>query len=152
MIEDRTLDAVMEVMEAGFDPHWREAWSRAQVADSLALPSTFLLLLDKDARPVLGGEAAAFVLSRQALDEEELLLIVVHPDQRGRGLGARTMARYMDEALRRGTRRIYLEMRANNPAHALYRRCGFTPIGARPRYYRTASGEAIDAITFARRL
>lgn len=152
MTEERTLDAVMAVMDAAFDPHWREAWSRAQIADSLAMPSTALLLVDAEARPIRDDTAAAFVLSRQALDEEELLLIAVHPDHRERGVGKRTLLAYIEAAKRRGVRRIYLEMRANNPAHALYRRCGFTPIGTRPRYYRTATGEAIDAITFARHL
>ena len=25
------LDHIMSVMDAAFDPHWREAWTRAQV-------------------------------------------------------------------------------------------------------------------------
>ncbi|MBL8655927.1 MAG: GNAT family N-acetyltransferase [Altererythrobacter sp.] len=152
MSDEAALDALMVVMEAAFDPHWREAWTRAQVRDSLEMPSTMLLLADGEARPIRSGEASGFVLSRQALDEEELLLIAVRPQDRGRGLARRIMERYLDQVRRRGVRRIFLEMRANNPAHALYRRCGFTPIGTRSGYYRTAQGEAIDAITFARHL
>lgn len=152
MSDEAAIDAAMAVMEAGFDPHWREAWSRGQLVDSLAFPSTQLLLVDERGTPRGHGPAAAFVLSRQALDEEELLLIAVHPDHRERGLGTRVMQLYIDGALRRGVRRIFLEMRANNPARGLYRRCGFVPVGTRPRYYRTLAGEAIDAITFARRL
>ena len=149
MIAEDALDAVMAVMDASFDPHWREAWTRAQVRDSLEMPSTFLMSIDREGRPVESGEAAGFVLSRQALDEEELLLIAVRPEQRGRGLGRLILERYAERARQRGVRRIFLEMRANNPAHALYRRCGFVPIGTRPRYYLAANGEAIDAITFA---
>lgn len=152
MITDATLDALMAVMESGFDPHWREAWTRVQVRDSLEMPSTFLLLVDREGRGWREGKAAGFVLSRQALDEEELLLISVHPEERGRGLGRRLLDGYIDAATRRGVRRIFLEMRANNPASSLYRKAGFTPIGTRPRYYRTMDGQAIDAITFARRL
>jgi len=106
-------------------------------------------LVDRDLQPIESGEAAGFVLSRQALDEEELLLIAVRPEERGRGLGRRILEAYRERASRRGVRRIFLEMRANNPAHALYKRCGFTPIGTRPRYYLAADGRAIDAITFA---
>jgi ribosomal-protein-alanine N-acetyltransferase len=149
MIGEDALDAVMAVMDSSFDPHWREAWSRAQVSDSLAMPSTFLLLCDGDGGPVAGGPAAGFVLSRQALDEEELLLVAVRPETRGRGLGTRLIGSYIECARRRGVRRIFLEMRANNPAHSLYRRCGFAAIGTRPRYYCAADGQAIDAITFA---
>ena len=34
------LDRIMAVMDAAFDPAWAEAWTRRQVGDSLALPST----------------------------------------------------------------------------------------------------------------
>lgn len=152
MIAEDTLDAVMAVMDTSFDPQWREAWTRSQVGDSLAMPSTFLLLVDGEGAPVAGGPAAGFVLSRQALDEEELLLVAVRPEARGCGRGARLLHDYFAAARRRGVRRIFLEMRANNPAHSLYSRCGFRPIGTRPRYYVAADGRAIDAITFALRL
>lgn len=150
MTDDEKLDSVMAVMDTAFDAHWREAWTRAQMRDSLQLPSTFLLAIDRGGQLLgAGGRAAGFVLSRQALDEEELLLIAVRPEERGRGLGAKLIARHITEARRRGVRRIFLEMRANNPAHALYRRCGYSPIGVRPGYYRAADGKPIDAITFA---
>lgn len=152
MTGEATLDAVMAVMESAFDRHWGEAWTRVQVRDSLEMPSTMLLLADSGGRTIGEGEAAGFVLSRQALDEEELLLIAVRPEERGRGLGTRIIENYFATAKRRGVRRIYLEMRANNPARSLYRRAGFNPIGTRPRYYRAADGELIDAITFARHL
>jgi ribosomal-protein-alanine N-acetyltransferase len=116
------------------------------------MPSTFLLIGDGEGKAIADGPATGFVLSRQALDEEELLLIAVRPEARGRGLGARLLQTYIAAARRRGVRRIFLEMRANNPAHRLYSRCGFAPIGTRPRYYRAADGRAIDAITFARDL
>lgn len=148
MIADESLDTVMAVMECSFDPHWREAWTRSQIRDSLEMPSTFLLLGDSEGQALAEGPATGFVLSRQALDEEELLLIAVRPEARGRGVGARLLESYFAAARRRGVRRIFLEMRANNPAHSLYSRCGFAPIGTRPRYYLAADGQAIDAITF----
>lgn len=149
MIAEPALDAVMAVMDASFDPHWREAWTRAQVRDSLDMPSTFLLLVDRDGRQVDSGPAAGFVLSRQALDEEELLLIAVRPEERGRGFGRALLEAYRERARLRGVHRIFLEMRANNPAHSLYKGSGFSPIGTRPRYYVAADGKPIDAITFA---
>lgn len=152
MVDEALLDAVMEVMDCAFDPHWREAWTRVQVRDSLQMPATMLLLSDREGRPFRAGPAAGFVLSRQALDEEELLLLGVRPEERGRGLGLRIIESFFDAARRRGVRRVFLEMRANNPAHRLYTRAGFVPIGTRPRYYRAADGQAIDAVTFARRL
>lgn len=152
MTDEGALDTAMAVMEAAFDPRWGEAWTRAQLRDSLAMPSTFLLLADRNGAPAGDNAAAGFVLSRQALDEEELLLLAVRPEERGRGLGTALVQRYLAAAARRGVHRIFLEMRANNSAHSLYRRCGFEPIGVRSRYYRAAGGETLDAITFARQL
>ena len=61
MMSEATLDAVMAVMDASFDPHWREAWTRAQITDSLQMPSTFLMLGDDEGRVITQGAAASFV-------------------------------------------------------------------------------------------
>ena len=146
------LDRIMDVMRAAFEPAYGEAWTRRQVSDALLLPSTHYLLAgpDGDSLPE-GGAAAGFVLSRGAADEEELLLIAVHPDHRGRGVGAALMQRFIATAEERGKTRLFLEMRDGNPAESLYRRAGFAPVGRRRNYYRGAAQGPIDAITFARR-
>ena len=149
MICDRLLDELMAVMDAAFDPHWREAWSRRQIADSLELPNTFAVLYDHRGDPLpVASHASGFILSRHVAGEEELLLIAVRPELRGRGIGRRMILHFATQAAARGTNRIFLEMRANNEAGSLYARCGFVPIGTRTDYYRTLSGESIDAITF----
>lgn len=151
------LDRIMTVMEAAFDPAYGEAWNRRQVADALVLPSTHALVVDGTGAlmPESAGEAASplpagFVLTRHVLDEEELLLIAVTPDARGRGVGTALMEQFFSAARNRGTARVFLEMRRGNPAIHLYRKFGFEPIGERRNYYRMANGERIDAITFAR--
>lgn len=147
------LDQLMAVMEAAFDPHWREAWTRQQVANSLAMPHTYAILVDAAGGEVKhGNEAAGFILARRAPGEEELLLIGVRPDRRGRGLGRGLIESFAAHARKAGAERIFLEMRANNPAESLYRSCGFEPIGRRANYYRTLDGTPLDAITFARKL
>lgn len=145
------LDKLMEVMEEAFDPHFREAWTRRQVEDSLLTPSTFMLLANDCGEPCAEGErAAGFVLARQALDEIELLLIAVRPAVRGSGVGRRLLDRFLEIAVQRQAAKVFLEMRANNPAESFYRNAGFTQIGLRPDYYRTVLGNPIDALTFAR--
>ena len=149
MIDD--LDRITAVMEAAFDPAFGEAWTRPQVEDALILPNTHYLLAGSDGRaPVQGAEAAGFVLSRGAADEEELLLLAVHPRHRGRGIGSALLERFIAEAGARGAVRLFLEMREGNPAESLYRRHGFANIGRRRAYYRRGSGAPLDAITFAR--
>lgn len=147
------LDRLMAVMASAFDPHWREAWTRRQVEDSLGLPSGFMLLGDERGEaPQDGAAAQGFVLARHVLDEVELLLIGVRPEMRGQGVGRRLMARFEAEARRRGSQRAFLEMRVANPAERLYRAAGYAPIGQRKGYYRTLRGEAVDALTFGKML
>lgn len=147
------IDKLMAVMEAAFDPHWREAWTRTQVEGSLALPHTYALLCNSDCTAVgPAEEAAGFVLARRAPGEEELLLVAVRPEHRGKGIGRYLLEQFFSNARERGAEQVFLEMRANNPAENLYRALGFEPIGRRPAYYRTATGEPLDAITFGRKL
>lgn len=146
------LDRIMAVMEAAFDPQFGEAWNRRQVADALALPSTHALVIDEAGEPIADGAsartAAGFVLTRHAADEEELLLIAIHPAHRRRGLGERLIGFFFAAARARGVTRVFLEMRRGNPALSLYEKVGFAPIGERRNYYRLANGERVDAITF----
>ena len=149
-----TLDRIMAVMEAAFDPAFGEAWNRRQVADALTLSSTHALVVDADGTLLPDGPGpavpAGFVLTRHVLDEEELLLIGVAPGARRRGVGTALIDHLFDAARRRGVCRIFLEMRRGNPAIQLYHKFGFEPIGERRNYYRMANGDRIDAITFAR--
>ena len=145
------LDAIMAVMEAAFDPYYREAWNRNQVADALTLPNTHALLIDSDSRIVETpeGEIAGFSLSRHVLDEEELLLIAIAPRFRGQGIGARLLAAQIAAARARDCSTLFLEMRAGNPAETLYARSGFEQIGTRRDYYTCSDGRKLDAQTFA---
>ena len=148
---------IMRVMEAAFDPAFGEAWNRRQVSDALTMPSTRALVVDEHGEEIVTEpgtadprDPAGFVLTRHAADEEELLLIGVAPQYRGKGLAQSLIDQMFDSARSRGVRRIFLEMREGNPAVHLYRKVGFEPIGQRPKYYRLSNGERVDAITFGR--
>ncbi len=151
MTQDETIDAIMRVMDRAFDPFWREAWTRRQVADSFALSTTRALLLDAQGNNAQKPEdAIGFVLSRLVLDEEELLLVAIVPEYRGKGLGKRLIERSAAASRDNGVVQVFLEMRANNPAERIYRAAGFEPIGMRKDYYRTSDGQKLDAITFGK--
>ncbi|WP_338243945.1 GNAT family N-acetyltransferase [Aurantiacibacter hainanensis] len=147
------LDAIMAVMDAAFDHRYGEAWTRRQVADSLTLRNVYFTLIDPDGtRDVDPDRATGFALTRQVLDEEEILLIAVIPAVRGTGVGRELLNEVIERAKDRSVNRIFLEMRDGNPAEHLYRRFGFEKIGRRAGYYRGAIGGAIDAITFAKEI
>ncbi len=140
------IDRIMAVMATAFDPVFGEAWTRRQVEDALLTGLCHYRLSSAE------GQCDGFYLSRHVAGEEELLLIAVRPDQRGRGLGKQLLQHFTADAVARRATRLLLEMRADNPAAALYRSQGFVPIGTRSNYYRNGAGSARDAITFARDL
>lgn len=145
------LDCIMAVMEQAFDPAYGEAWTRRQVDDALAFGNCHYRLIAPDGSvPVSGEPAAGFSLSRLIHDEEELLLFAIAPQWQRRGLGHQLLSAFAGDAANRGARRLLLEMRRGNPAEILYHKFGFKPIGERPNYYRTADGNRLDAVTFAK--
>lgn len=145
------LDAIMHVMEEAFDPRYGEAWTRRQVSDSLTLRNVFFTLIGPDGTKDVAPESViGFALSRQVLDEEEILLIAVKPACRGTGVGKNLLREVIQRARLRNVVRVFLEMRDGNPAEHLYSRFGFEKIGHRKGYYRGAIGGPLDAITFAK--
>lgn len=134
-------DAAMLALQA-FDPHFREAWTEAQMAGLLGTSTAWLNLCHD------GSGLIAFALCRQALDEVELLLCATRPDRRRTGFGRELVAAVVGSSRARGARRLFLEVRSSNiTALALYRETGFVETGRRPGYYRTVTGDSIDAIT-----
>ena len=147
---DDPVDAIMAVMHEAFDHAYGEAWTRRQVSDALTTPSThFVLGGQQPDEDIVASRTSGFVLSRSAADEEELLLIAVRPQFRGQGVGKSLMRDFLAQARERGTAKVFLEMRAGNPAEHLYRQFGFEQVGLRKGYYRGAIGGPLDAITFA---
>ncbi|WP_298164847.1 GNAT family N-acetyltransferase [Novosphingobium sp.] len=143
------IDRIMEVMTGAFAPEYGEAWNRRQVSDSLLLTGTGYCLIGAEGSfdPNLAEPVAGFALTRSIFDEEELLLFAVLPQYRGKGLGASLLTQVIARARLRGIRRLFLEMRRNNPAGKLYTGFGFRTVGIRAGYYRTASGERLDALS-----
>lgn len=137
------IDRIMAVMQAAFDPAYGEAWSRRQVEDALLIGNCHYRIID------VGNDPAGFTLIRHGFEEEELLLIAVSPDFRRRRIGERLLQDCKADARLRGAKQLLLEMRCDNPAVHLYRQNGFEQIGTRKNYYRTPTGNRIDAITFA---
>jgi ribosomal-protein-alanine N-acetyltransferase len=140
------LDAIMEIVEAAFDPRFGEAWTRAQCAGILPMNGVALLLARTEGRP------AGFSLSRHVADEAELLLIGVAPLRRGRGIGGALVDRFVADSAAAGAHHLHLEVRDGNPAVSLYQQHGFSIAARRSKYYRGINGELFDALTMVRNL
>ena len=138
------LDAVMAVMNDGFDPCFGEAWTAPQCAGLLPMPGVWLTL----AR--IGGEVVGFTLARTVLREAELLLLVVKRKDQGRGVGKLLLDSFIERAAARGASHLHLEVRDGNHAVKLYHNSGFTAVGRRRNYYSGRDGQVYDALTLAR--
>ncbi len=147
------LDAIMRIMNAAFDPAYGEAWTRKQVSDAMTLPNSFFDLADIGGNsPQTPDKAVGFTLSRSVLDEEELLLLAVMPEQRRNGIGKALLRKLTKSAQGRGIKRVFLEMREKNPAEQLYINEGFQQIGRRIDYYRSGIHGPLDAITYTKNI
>jgi ribosomal-protein-alanine N-acetyltransferase len=157
LFPDDPIDAIMTVMARAFDPRFGEAWNRRQVADALVLGTCRYGLIasngtisESPEADIASIAAVGFFLARKTLDEEELLLFAVDPAHRLRGLGGKLLDRFCRGSLEMGVQRIFLEMRAGNPAARLYESRDFRLVGTRPAYYRGNDGARRDALTYQR--
>jgi ribosomal protein S18 acetylase RimI-like enzyme len=105
--------AIPEVGEAQIANRWREQ----------ALGYRELLVAES------GDEIVGTVSLAQAGKSLHLFALEVAPALRGRGLGGEIVSWVVEEARRRGLRRVYLEVRCDNPARRLYHRLGFRRVG-----------------------
>jgi len=142
------LDSVMKVMDSAFGRRFGEAWTRSQLAGILPMGGVSLML----ATEPNSGETLGFSLFRTVADESELLLLAVSPSHHRRGVGSRLLQDFLERARNDGVARVHLEVRDGNPAVAMYRSAGFSPVGRRRNYYHAPNGKPFDAITLAHQL
>ena len=76
-------------------------------------------------------------------DEAWVQTLAVAPDAQRSGLGTRLLVALLEEAERRRSPRVSLEVRADNTAaHRLYERHGFVRTGVRRGYYQPSGTDA----------
>lgn len=140
--DKRAQAAAMTVMARAFDPAFGEAWTAAQLAGLVTMPGSWLTLAQLD------GGTLGFSLVRSIFDESELLLLAVDPDWRRHAIGSALLDHSITGARIRNIKSMFLEVRADNPAVALYRKTGFEHVNTRPGYYRGDDGKLYDALSF----
>jgi [ribosomal protein S18]-alanine N-acetyltransferase len=118
------------------------AWSPAECEALLAERG---VVADGAVSPT--GPIEAAVLSRQAADEAEMLIIMVNPALRRNGIGRALLRMHGETLLRRGVRRLFLEVdEGNGAARALYQKHGFVTAGSRAGYYPLPDGTRATAL------
>jgi len=140
------LPALMEIERQAHD----YPWSQAQLAQSLAAAENdqhhCVNLLQFEA------QAVGYYVMQSVLEDAELLNLAVKPSMQGNGLGNFLLNHMLSQALDRGARQVFLEVRASNErALKLYRKAGFDELNRRKGYYRRADGRE-DAIVMRKSL
>jgi ribosomal-protein-alanine N-acetyltransferase len=123
-------------------------WPREDFATYLMQPETPVYVAC-DARRRIAG----FLMLRLLGDDTELITVAVDPKWRGKGVGRALLRAAFADLIQSSSRRMLLEVAADNPAALrLYRSEGFAEIGRREGYYARANGQPATALVMARDL
>ncbi len=118
-------------------------WSAAQLADSLALPTTQCWAA------VDGNVVQGFILCQRVGDDAEILTFCVARAARRQHLGWNLLGAAIDDARRTDARQMFLEVATDNqPALVFYEKAGFRITGKRANYYRRGN-LLVDALMLA---
>ncbi len=113
-------------------------WSKQQFQESL---ESYQCTVYEYNHQVVG-----FCILQPVLDEANLLLMAIHPNQQGKGLGYELLD-YSIQQLKNNPIQIFLEVRESNTAAIhLYEKAGFHQIDLRKNYYPNLDGSREHAV------
>ena len=122
-----------------------QPWSENVLTDCYHSDYLCLVAEEKDYQKELKG----YIILSQVLDEAHLLNLCVSLKYQGFGLSRELTARGIKEVVKRGARKMFLEVRRSNMrAIRLYESFGFSEIGIRTNYYQ-GSSLSEDAVVMA---
>ena len=122
-----------------------QPWSENVLTDCYHSDYLCLVAEEKDYQKELKG----YIILSQVLDEAHLLNLCVSLKYQGFGLGRELTARGIKEVVKKGARKMFLEVRRSNMrAIRLYESFGFSEIGIRTNYYQ-GSSLSEDAVVMA---
>jgi ribosomal-protein-alanine N-acetyltransferase len=108
------------------------------------------LLTDRNVvahRAMIGTRLVAFILSRLAAGEAEILSVAVAARERSRGVARRMLDMHLRELAHLGARAVFLEVGEDNePARRLYGGAGFREVGRREAYYQERGSAGTAAL------
>ncbi|MGB9553142.1 MAG: ribosomal protein S18-alanine N-acetyltransferase [bacterium] len=130
----KDLDGVLTVERLSYNSPWRyEDFYREVVFNQLA----FYYVAE------IKQTICGFVGMWLIVDEAHITNIAVHPEFRRRKIGERLLLHAIEEAQRRGAKRVVLEVRVSNyKAQNLYLKYDFRYAGVRRNYYRDNNEDA----------
>ncbi len=99
------------------------------------------------------SEPCGFIISRIAVDEAEILSVVVAKNARRKGVGGQLLNTHLSALAQSGAQTVFLEVdELNVSALALYKHFGFEKVGERKSYYKHKDGTSPAALVMRRYL
>ena len=137
------VGAVYEIERAAFS----DPWSRGSFASLVPDPRMlFVVATACEAGAEAPGDSGVvgYAVATFVVEQAELANLATAPAARRRGVGGLLLDEVIREAVTRGTRELFLEVReSNRGARALYASRGFTEVGRRRGYYRRPVEDAL---------
>ena len=117
---------------------FKDPWSVSSCRGALENNCVYAVVAEDDD----GIAGYGFMMGTQ--DEAEILRVAVVPEKRRQHIGSELLEDMLDYGDYENYSNIFLEVRAGNEAAlALYKKCGFEPIGRRVDYYKDPVEDAI---------
>lgn len=139
-LREATLADLPAIMQLERDSFPTDAWSEQTMRAEVDSEHNRYLVDDEDGRIVGYGGVRAL----PGGSDSDIQTIALASAFRGQGRGRMLLRALTTEAIARGARELFLEVRADNPvAESLYLSEGFTELGRRPRYYQPDDVDAV---------
>lgn len=109
---------------------FKHPWS-AEMIEQTSSGDNFLGVVAVEDGKTVGYAGAIF-----AADVADIALVAVSPEFTRRGIAFALVNRLCERLAERNVENVYLEARyGNEPAIGLYKKCGFSAVGIRKKYY-----------------
>ncbi|MBP5467517.1 MAG: ribosomal protein S18-alanine N-acetyltransferase [Clostridia bacterium] len=107
-----------------------DAWDGKMLLSAFNAGNFYGFIAETDGAPI------GFITYSVNIDTADLQDLFVVQNQRKKGVGGALIAAFIKDALIRGVKKLFLEVReSNTPAVNLYKKAGFTFLSVRKKYY-----------------
>lgn len=114
-------------------------WTKKGYQRELDNPDSSLLVLSLESNSIIGCGCFWAIL-----EEAHIVLLMIHPDYQGQGLGQLLLYSLLKKAVNCNLERVTLEVQVSNQsALAVYQKIGFQLVGRRKGYYQKTGEDAL---------
>ncbi len=145
-LADLLVAVVAEGASVGFLPPLDRERARAYWAGKPG-PGE-LLLVARDGDAIVGTVQVQPAESANGAHRAEIAKLLVHPEQRRRGIGRALLAEAEMTARAAGKTLLVLDTREGDPSNDLYRAAGWTEAGRVPKWAQAADGRLAGTVFY----